>query len=162
LLATALSLIVQRRVSAPTMRRFGVRGGLLVQPIAEGVAGLLLAVSIIMGNLIVLALAIVVWRVPAWTLDQTAKSAALGYVPDQRRARVSLILVLTSIALAWALAAPLAAPALLIGPGWLLGAIPTVVAAFAFPWWRKLYRGWDAGLLDWHLQRRKRPGFTDW
>lgn len=160
LLATVLSLVVQRWVSAPAMRRLGVRGGLLAQPISQVVAGLLLAVSLITGNLTVLAVAIMAWRVPAWTLDQSAKSAALGYVPEQRRARVSLILVLTSIALAWILSAPLAAPALLTGPAWLLGATSSTVAAIAFIWWRKLYRGWDTGLLDWRLQRRKRPGVT--
>ena len=160
LLATGLSLVVQRWLSAPAMRRLGVRGGLLAQPVSQVVAGLLLVASLITGNLIVLAVAIVFWRVPAWTLDQTAKSAALGYVPDQRRARVSLILVLASIALAWILSAPLAAPALLAGPAWLLGAISATVAAIAFVWWRKLYLGWDSGLLDWRLQRRKRPGVT--
>ncbi len=160
LLATVLSLLVQRRVSEPAMRRIGVRGGLLAQPVAEIIAGLLVAVSLLTDNLVVLALAIVFWRVPAWTLDQTAKSAALGYVPDQRRARVSLILVLVSIALAWFASAVLATPALLIGPVWLLGAIPAAIGSLAFLWWVKLYRGWEAGLLDWRLQRRKRPGFT--
>lgn len=158
LLATVLSLLVQRYVSAPTMRRVGVRGGLLVQPVSQVVAGLLLTASLITSNLLVLAVAIVVWRVPSWTLDQTAKSAALGYVPDRRRARVSLILVLASIALAWTVSAPLAAPALLIGPTWLIGAVSAAVGTVAFVWWRRLYRGWDAGLLDWRLQRRKRPG----
>jgi hypothetical protein len=160
LVATVLSLLVQRRVSAPVMRRIGVRGALLAQPVAEVVAGLLLAAGLLTSSLAVLALAIMFWRVPAWTLDQTAKSAALGYVPDQRRARVSVILVLSTIALTWLLAAPLAAPALLVGPPWLLGAIPAAVGALAFPWWAKLFRGWDAGLLDWRLQRRKRPGVT--
>ena len=160
LLATLLSLAVQRWLSAPAIRRMGVRGGLLVQPVSQVAAGVLLTASLLTGDLLVLAIAIVVWRVPAWTLDQTAKSAALGYVPDQRRARVSLILVLASIALAWILSAPLAAPALLNGPAWLLGATSAIVASIAFVWWRKLYRGWDTGLLDWRLQRRKRPGFT--
>lgn len=160
LLATVVSLAVQRWVSAPAMRRLNVRGGLLVQPVSQVVAGLLVAASLTTGNLLVLAAAIVVWRVPAWTLDQTAKSAALGYVPESRRAQVSLILVLASIAVAWVLSAALAAPALLTGLGWAVGAIAATVGSIAFVWWAKLYRGWDVGLLDWHLQRRKRPGVT--
>jgi hypothetical protein len=141
------------------MLRIGIRGGLLVQPTAVILASLLLAISLVTGELAVLTLAALLWRVPEWTVDQTAKTAALGYVPDQRRARVSLLLVLCNSTAAWVLCALLAAPALLVGPLWLVGAVPAVVALFAFIWWGKVYRGWDDGLLDWHLRRRKRAGF---
>lgn len=159
LVATVLSLAVQRWWTRKVMLRIGIRGGLLVQPTAVILASLLLAISLVTGQLAVLTLAALLWRVPEWTVDQTAKTAALGYVPDQRRARVSLLLVLCNSTAAWVLCALLAAPALLVGPLWLVGAVPAVVALFAFIWWGKVYRGWDNGLLDWHLRRRKRAGF---
>jgi ATP:ADP antiporter, AAA family len=161
LIATVTSLIVQRWWSKPLIAHIGIRGGLMVQPIAIVLAGVALALSCYWQSIALLAFAVLAWRVPEWTLDQTAKSAALGYVPDQRRARVSLILVLFSNALAWVLCAVVAAPGLLIGPLWLVGALPALVGLAALIWWVRLYRGWDRSLLDWQLKRRKRAASLD-
>lgn len=157
-IATVASLGVQRWLSEPLIARIGIRGGLLVQPVGTVIAAILLALSFVTHSIAVLAFAVLFWRVPAWTLDQTAKSAALGYVPDQRRARVSLILVLATNALTWILCSLVAAPGLLHGPLWLVGAVPAVVGMVAFIWWVRLYRGWDQTLFDWRLKRRKRAG----
>lgn len=161
LIATATSLVVQRWFSKPMIASIGIRGGLMVQPVAIVIAGLLLALSCYWQSIALLACAVLAWRVPEWTLDQSSKSAALGYVPDQRRARVSLILVLFSNALAWVLCAVVAAPGVLLGPLWLVGALPALVGLVALIWWVRLYRGWDRALLDWHLKRRKRATSLD-
>ena len=161
LIATVTSLVVQRWLSKPLIARIGIRGGLMVQPVAIVIAGLALALSCYWHSIALLAFAVLAWRVPEWTLDQTSKSAALGYVPDQRRARVSLILVLFSNALAWVLCAVVAAPGVLLGPLWLVGALPALVGLVALLWWTRLYRGWDRTLLDWQLKRRKRATSLD-
>ena len=161
LIATVTSLVVQRWLSKPLIARIGIRGGLMVQPVAIVIAGLTLALSCYWHSIALLAFAVLAWRVPEWTLDQTSKSAALGYVPDQRRARVSLILVLFSNALAWVLCAVVAAPGVLLGPLWLVGALPALVGLVALLWWTRLYRGWDRTLLDWQLKRRKRATSLD-
>ena len=161
LIATVTSLVVQRWLSKPLIARIGIRGGLMVQPVAIVIAGLALALSCYWHSIALLAFAVLAWRVPEWTLDQTSKSAALGYVPDQRRARVSLILVLFSNALAWVLCAVVAAPGVLLGPLWLVGALPALVGLVALLWWTRLYRGWDRTLLDRQLKRRKRATSLD-
>ena len=161
LIATVTSLVVQRWLSKPLIARIGIRGGLMVQPVAIVIAGLTLALSCYWHSIALLAFAVLAWRVPEWTLDQTSKSAALGYVPDQRRARVSLILVLFSNALAWVLCAVVAAPGVLLGPLWLVGALPALVGLVALLWWTRLYRGWDRTLLDRQLKRRKRATSLD-
>ena len=161
LVATLVCLAVQRYAAEPVLKAIGIKGTLMVLPISLIFSGLLLGASLVWSNLWILAAATLLWRVPAWSVDQNARSAALGFVPDQRRARVSLILVLTMYAFTWVVCAAVAAPGLLTGQSWLLGALPAVVAAVAMVWWVRVYRRWDASMLNWHLRRRKRVGFPE-
>ena len=160
LAAALLCLVIQGRWAVALTQKVGINGTLLVLPISIVVGGLFLASSLVAMNLWLLAVATLLWRVPAWSVDQNARSAALGFVPDQRRARVSLILVLTSFALTRVLCAIPAAPGLLFGPTWLIGALPALVGAAGLWWWIRLYRDWDHSMLDWRLRRRKRSGFA--
>ena len=165
LAAALLCLLIQGRWAVALTKKVGINGTLLVLPVSIVIAGVLLATSLIATNLWLLAMATLLWRVPAWSVDQNARSSALGFVPDQRRARVSLILVLTSFALTRVLCAIPAAPGLLWGPTWLIGALPALVGAAALWWWVQMYRQWDHSMLDWRLRRRKRSGFAaldDW
>lgn len=159
LITAAVCLAFQRYVDRRVNTRIGINGQLLILPISTVLAGLVLALSLLTNSLWLLGLSALLWRVPYWSVDQNARSAALAFVPDQRRARVSLILVLATFALAWLLAAPIAAPGLLGTQPWLLGALPAIVGAVALFWWFKVYRGWEASMLNWRLRRRKR---VDW
>lgn len=164
LAATILCLAIQRWAAEPLTARAGIKGTLLVLPASLVVSGLLLAWSVLAGSLLLLAAATLFWRVPAWTVDQNARSAALGFVPDQRRARVALILVLATYAATWILCAPVAAPGLLGGRPWLLGLLPALVSVISFFWWWRVYLRWDDSMFDWHLRRRKRthlPGLPE-
>lgn len=157
-------LAVQRYVAEPLTHRLGIRGTLLVMPTSLICAGLLLAWSIVARDLWLLAAATLLWRIPAWSIDQNARSAALGFVPDQRRARVALILVIATYAVTWVLCAGVAAPGLLTSWTWLLGALPAAVAGLAMLWWRKVYTNWEQSMLNWHLRRRRRielPGLDE-
>lgn len=153
-------LAVQRWLAVPLVRRIGLRGALLVLPIGIILSAVLLTVGVLAGSLVAVAAAIVFRRVPEWSIDSNARSAVLAFVPDQRRARVSLVLVL-SVTVGWVTATPLAMPGLLTPATWLLGALPAVVGAAALAWWLPVYRGWDASMLDWRLRRRKR-GLAVW
>ena len=165
LAAALLCLLVQGRWAVALTQKVGINGTLLVLPISIVIGGVFLASSLVAMNLWLLAVATLLWRVPAWSVDQNARSSALGFVPDQRRARVSLILVLTSFALTRVLCAIPAAPGLLWGPTWLIGVLPAIVGAAGLWWWWQLYRQWDHSMLDWRLRRRKRSSFAvldDW
>ncbi len=164
LVATLLCLAVQRFAAQWLTQRLGIKGTLLILPLSLVLSGVLLAASVATHSLWLLAAGTLLWRVPAWSVDQNARSEALGFVPDQRRARVSLVLVLASYAVSWVLCALLAAPGLFTDQAWLLGAIPAVVAGVSMIWWVKVYRQWDASMLNWHLRRRRRssmPGLDD-
>jgi hypothetical protein len=161
LLAVLICILVQRFVAVRLTTRFGINGTLLVLPFSVVFSAILLGTSLVTSNLWVLAGAALLWRVPSWSVDNNARTAALGFVPDQRRARVALILSLATYAVTWVLAGPIAAPGLLSGQPWLLGAIPAIVGALGFVWWAKVYRHWDDSMLHWRLRRRKHGSVLD-
>jgi hypothetical protein len=161
LLAVLISLLVQRFVARPATARLGINGTLLILPISVILSALLLGAGLATASLWLVAGAALLWRVPSWTVDTNARTAVLGFVPDQRRARVGLIMVLATYALTWVFATPIAAPGLLTSEPWLLGAVPAVVAVCALFWWVKVYRHWNESMLNWRLRRRKHGTVQD-
>lgn len=160
LLAAIGALAIQRWLAPGVMARIGIRGAMMIYPIAVVGSGLLLAAGVATATAALVGSSLLTLRLAEWTFDQNARSAALGFVPDQRRARVALLIVL-AIASGWGLSALVSAPGLLTDATWLLGVAPAAVGLVAMGWWAKVYRAWDASMLDWHLTRRKRRGFPD-
>lgn len=160
LLAAIGALAIRRWWAPGVMARIGIRGAMLIYPIVVVGSALLLTAGVVTTNAALVGSSLLCLRLAEWTFDQNARSAALGFVPDQRRARVGLLLVL-AIACGWAASALVAAPGLLTDAHWLLGTAPAAVGLLALAWWARVYREWDASMLDWHLRRRKRRGFGD-
>ena len=124
-------------------------------------AGLLLALGAVLESLVIFAIAITLWRIPRWSVDENARRAALALVPDERRTRVSFLVDLLPVAIGLLLSAPLAFIAVVTGLSWITGIIVAVLAAVAIPLSIRVLRGWEDSLLNWRLRRRKQNRTLD-
>ena len=155
LAAFLIAWLVQSTVAERMLERLGIPGSLLVLPAATILAGLLLALGSALGSLAVLAIAITLWRLPRWSIDENARRAALALVPDERRTRVSFLVDLLPVALGLLVSTPLAIVGVITGQLWIVGIVVAVIAAIAVPFGVKVMRGWEDSLLNWRLRRRK-------
>jgi len=161
LAAFVIAWLVQSTVAERILERLGIPGTLLVLPVATVIAGVLLAMGSALGSLVVLAVAITLWRLPRWSIDENARRAALALVPDERRTRVSFLVDLLPLSLGLIVATPLAIVGVVTGQLWIVGVIVAVVAAAAVPLARKVMLGWEDSLLNWRLRRRKQNRTLD-
>jgi len=141
--------------------RIGIPGVLMIVPIAAVVAGLLLALGTAMGSIAIMVAGITLWNVPRWSIDENARRAALALVPDERRARLSLIVDTGSIALGNIVAGPLALVGVITGIYWATPLAVAAAAACAIPFALRVRRGWEDSLLNWRLRRRKQNRTLD-
>jgi hypothetical protein len=161
LAAFLIAWLIQATIAERLLERLGIPGTLLILPVATIIAGVLLALGSALGSLAVLAIAITLWRLPRWSIDENARRAALALVPDERRTRVSFLVDLMPVALGLVASTPLAIVGVLTGQLWIVGVIVAVVAAAAVPLTRKVMRGWEDSLLNWRLRRRKQNRTLD-
>ena len=157
LLSLAFETVVQPRLHART----STAGLLLVLPFATVVAGLLLALGAFVGSLPLLAVAMVVMGVPTWTVDESARQAALTVVPDQLRARVSFVIDVGRFSVAQIVAGGLLLVGTVLGLAWLSGLLTALLAAIAIPFGFSVLKTWDASMLNWRLRRRKHTSMPD-
>ena len=153
--------LIQATSAERILERLGIPGTLLVLPIATVAAGLLLALGAVLESLVIFAIAITLWRIPRWSVDENARRAALALVPDERRTRVSFLVDLLPVAIGLLLSAPLAIIAVVTGLSWITGIIVAVLAAVAIPLSIRVLRGWEDSLLNWRLRRRKQNRTLD-
>lgn len=141
--------------------RIGIPGVLMVLPIAI-VVGSAFALAGLWGtNLALLGVAFALWLVPRWGIDENARRAALALVPDERRARVSLLVDMGPIVVGLIVSGPLAAIGLLTGNLWVMPVLALVLALVALKPSVAVLRGWEDSLLSWRLRRRKRGRVID-
>jgi AAA family ATP:ADP antiporter len=151
LLSGVFQLVASERFS----RRIGIGGQLLLLPIVTVVGGMILAVGDAASSLLWLAVGITIIGIPTWTVDENARHSALTVVPDQVRARISLVLDLGRHSVAQIASGVLALIGIVLGALWLIGIIAAVVALASLFWGVKVVRDWDASMLNWRLRRRK-------
>lgn len=161
LLAFASCWLIQSLWAERMLEAWGIPRVLLVLPFAAIAAGLLLALGATGSWLVVLAVALMTWQIPRWSIDENARRSALALVPDERRTRVSFIIDLGPVALGLILAGPAAALGVLTGNVALVGLVAAALAAVALPWFFKVRSGWDDSLLNWRLRRRKKSRGLD-
>lgn len=141
--------------------RAGIPGTLIILPIATALAAIALALGSAIGSVAVLVVAITVWRIPRWSLDENARRGALALVPDERRTRVSFLIDLTPVAVGLVLAAPIVGIGFATGVLWLPGIIAFAIALVAVFYSRKVMKGWGDSLMNWRLRRRKQNRAID-
>ena len=161
LAAFLIAWLSQSTIAERILERLGIPGTLLVLPVATIAAGVLLALGSVLGSLVLFAIAITVWRLPRWSIDENARRAALALVPDERRARVSFLVDLVPVAVGLIVSTPLAIVGVLSGQLWITGVVVAVIAALAVPLSLRVKRGWEDSLLNWRLRRRKQNRTLD-
>jgi len=141
--------------------RWGIAKMLFILPVATLVAAIAVGLGSTLGSIAFLVVAITVWRIPRWSLDENARRGALALVPDQRRTRVSFLMDLLPVAAGLVIATPIVALGMLGGLLWLPALIAIVIAVVALHFSRKVVKGWDASLENWRLRRRKQNRALD-
>lgn len=161
LVVFVLCWILQKTGAHRIQERLGIPGTLMVLPVVAVVAGVVLALGSAFGSLVLLVVGISLVRIPRWTIDENARRAALAFVPDERRARVSFFVDLGPVALGLIVAGPLALVGLLTGVYWIVPLIGAILAAAAIHPSLVVVRGWDASMMNWRLRRRKQNRTLD-
>lgn len=161
LVAFTICWAIQVFFAERLLEKWGIPGVLLVLPFAVIAAGVLLAAGSALQWLPLVAVALVAWQIPRWSIDENARRAALALVPDERRTRVSFIVDLGPVALGLILAGPVAAVGIFTGQYWTVGVIAAVLGALSLPWLFKVRSGWEDSLLNWRLRRRKKSRGLD-
>lgn len=152
----AICWALQQFVTTKLLERFDIPGSLIVLPLLAAIAaaGLLLGVGA--SVLPVMFIAMVVWWVPRWSLDDVARRAALAVVPDEKRARVSFLVDLVPFASGLLVAGVFTAIGQVVDAPFLAPAVALPVALLAVVPARRMKREWQDALLDPRLRRRKR------
>ena len=153
--------IIQHFYSEKIADRLGVPKTMIIYPIVTVIAGVLLAVGFGMSSLVVIVLAMSIWRVPRYSLDENARRGALTIVPDDKRMRTSYIVDMFPIAAGLILSAPIVAIGFVTGYFWISAVIAALLALAAIPFSRKVISGWDDSLMNWRLRRRKQNRTLD-
>lgn len=156
LVSFLLCWLIQVSAAERLLERLGIPGVLLILPTAVVVGSLITLAGVLMQSLLLLAIGFSMWLIPRWGVDENARRAALALVPDERRARVSLLVDMGPVAAGLIASAPLAAVGLLSADLWLVPVVALVVALIALRPSVKVRQGWEDSLLNWRLRRRKR------
>lgn len=155
----------QALVTPALNRRLRTAPQLLVLPVFSIIGGLVIATGDALTSLVILSLGIALVGIPEYTVEDSARHAALTVIPDSMRARITLVIDLCRFAVAQVAAGLIALIGTTLGMLWVTGIMVVVVAVLALIFGRKVASQWDDSLLNWRLQRRKHqglPGTKDW
>ncbi len=141
--------------------RWGIPGTLFILPIATIAATIVLALGFGLQSIAVLIAAILIWRLPRWSLDENARRGALALVPDERRTRVSFIVDLMPVAVGLMLSAPIVLVGVLTDRLWISAIIATAIGLVGATFSWKVVKGWEDSLTNWRLRRRKQNRSQD-
>jgi hypothetical protein len=153
--------VIQHFFAERIAERWGIPGTLFILPIATIAATVVLALGFGLQSIALLIAAILVWRLPRWSLDENARRGALALVPDERRTRVSFIVDLMPVAVGLVLSAPIVLVGVLTDRLWISAVIATAIGLVGATFSWKVVKGWDDSLTNWRLRRRKQNRSQD-
>lgn len=157
---TLIHLVLQSSVVRWLMMNINLKHLFLLQP-----------VSCFMGSLVMLSIpglggviaGLLLQKLPQYSVDETARKAFEGLVPEERRGRVSLFLDSYLIAGGTILGAMLTGVVVLLGQRWsrsesVYGYLAMAIAISLFATYvvLKMRTVYDISLLNWRLKRRQR------
>jgi ATP:ADP antiporter, AAA family len=150
--------LVQVVATPRLLRRWDVAPALAVLPAVTTLAAGVLIVGGATGSVVVAAVGVLLWRLPRWSLDGSARQAALATLPDERRARSAFLIDLVPLAVAL-IAVPIPIGlSRLVDERWAAPVVAAVLAIVAVVTVRGVRRHWDDTQLSWRLKRRQRLG----
>ena len=146
---------IQHFLAERIAEKWDVQGTLFILPVATIAAAVVLTLGLGISSLALLVAAIVMWRLPRWSLDENARRGALSLVPDERRTRVSFIVNLMPVAVGLVMSAPVMIIGITLNRLWISGIVAAIigVAGAFFSW--KVVKGWEDSLTNWRLRRKK-------
>jgi len=151
-----LCAAVQIWVTPRLLQHRGVAWSLRLLPVLLFAAALIMVVAGVGLSLPVTIGALLLWRLPRWSIDSTARQAAQATIPDERRARTSFLIDLVPMATGLIVVAIPIVITLGTHQRWVA---PIFAVVFGFIGWRYANRTvatWDDTQLSYRLKRRKR------
>ncbi|CAB4856776.1 unannotated protein [freshwater metagenome] len=158
LIGIVLCWAVQTFATTKLLQRRGVEKVLQLLPLFALVGAALLAVAGAANQIVLAVAATLVWRLPRWSADASARQTALATIPDERRARSSLLIDLVPVALGFIVVAIPIGLSRLMGNTWIAPLVAVLLAVAAVAAGRRVGSTWDDTQLSYRLKRRKRLG----
>ncbi|MEY4339062.1 MAG: hypothetical protein RLZ14_912 [Actinomycetota bacterium] len=156
LLGFVMCWVVQASLGPKLLAKFGVPTALTVLPAAVVLAAGIALTAGLSRSVVVAVVALLVWRLPRWSLDASARQAAMALLPDERRARASFAIDLVPIATALVVSAIPIAVMLATHSRW-IATVPALLAGLVGVWLsRRVVSTWETTQLSYRLKRRKR------
>ncbi|MEY4372118.1 MAG: hypothetical protein RL219_887 [Actinomycetota bacterium] len=153
-----LGWILQARVAGPLLNRVGAGRVLLLLPVFTLVGALVLVVGGATEVMVLAIISSVFWKLPRVSLDNNARQLAMATIPDAQRARLSNLINLVPVAVAYMVVAGPIGLTRLAGNHWLAPAIAALLAVGAVLAGLRVQKTWDDTQLSYRLKRRKRLG----
>ena len=150
--------LLQNYGSTKIIKSQGIARVLQLLPIGALLGGAVLVVGGATTTVVLGSLALVIWRIPRWSIDGSARQAAMASLPDERRLRVSFAIDMGPLALSLIVAAGPIALAVQTHNLWIAPLIGVAFAAVGLLLSRNTVRTWDDTQLSYRLKRRKRLG----
>lgn len=156
LLGFVLCWVVQSTIGLKVLARMGAARSLAVLPAAVVLAALVALAAGLNTSVSMAAAALLLWRLPRWSLDASARQAAFALLPDERRGRASFAIDL--VPLATALVVSAAPIALMLGTHqrWTEAVLGVLLGVAGLWCARAVIAGWETTQLSYRLKRRKR------
>jgi len=153
-----LCWLVQILLSTQAQKKYGVAKVLMVLPIATAIgAALMLGAGI--GRIVILAgLGKLLWTIPRWSIDNSARQSAMAELPDDRRATSSFLINLVPYGIGLILVSIPILISKLVGGYWVVPLAALALAVGSIFWSRNTIKTWEDTQLSYRLKRRKRMG----
>ncbi len=155
-----LYTIVQVFIAQKIISSIDIKNILLISPISAMIGSAIASISSGLSGTIA---GLVVQKLPLYSIDETARKTFQGFVPEERRGRVSLFMDSYLIALGGIAGALLTGLLILLGEMYdvanmnrytlFVAILASITAIFSISQTRKYY---DESLLNWRLKRRQK------
>lgn len=153
-----LCWVLQTYAATPLLQRLGVGKVLRLLPFATLASAALMVLSGVLEQIALAVAALILWRLPRWSIDASARQAAHATIPDERRARASFLIDLVPVSVGFIIVAVPIGIALVTDTLWTAPIMAIVLAAIAVVVSSKVVSTWDDTQLSYRLKRRKRLG----
>lgn len=148
--------VVQSLFTEKVLRRIGVAKALQPLPVSAVIATAAFVVAGATGAIAVAVIGLLVWRLPLWSVDMSARQNAMATLPDERRARSSFLIELAPVAVAYLVVAIPITLSWALDLRWIAPALGIGAAAVGLTLSQRVVATWEDTQLSYRLKRRKR------